>query len=320
MRKTFTVILVGTLILNLWGCQKQPEEISNSYVEEAESEVIEKIKESDFNSEELNSEEYIKLKYESNNVCFEYSNAWELKELQHEDGKEISFWNLAGKKVIWVEVGEAWRVNLEKTEEDYKELLSESYDEVEIIELSKTNIYGYETNILTFSYNCDGIRETIKRYTVIAGYAFCEINISFALSEEEINSFVDSIEFISKTEEDYYMMFTSLKAEEVEQFAEEIKSDILENNWEALAEKISYPIVISGITVTNRDEFLKLDMDGKLNQEFVEAIRAETCRKMFCNWQGVMMGETGQIWFSNVDNGTGTSELLIIGINDMLEI
>lgn len=176
MRKIFIAILVGTLILNLLGCQKQPEEISNSYVEEAESEVTEKVRESDSNSEEL------------------------------------------------------------------------------------------------------------------------------------------------KSEEDYYMMFTSLTAEEVEQFAEEIKSDILENNWEALAEKISYPIVISGITVTNRDEFLKLDVDGKLNQEFVEAIRAETCRKMFCNWQGVMMGETGQIWFSNVENGEGTSELLIIGINDMLEI
>lgn len=140
------------------------------------------------------------------------------------------------------------------------------------------------------------------------------------VEEEEINSFVDSIEFISKTEEDYYMMFTSLTAEEVEQFAVEIKNDISENNWEALTAKISYPIVISGITVNNREEFLKLDVDGNLNREFVEAIRAETCRKMFCNWQGVMMGETGQIWFSNVDNGTGTSELLIIGINDMLEI
>lgn len=198
MRKIFTVILIGTLTLNLLGCQKQPEEISNSYLEEAEPKVVEEIKESDSNSEELILEEHIQLKYESNNISFEYSNAWELKELQHEDGKEISFWNSEGEKVLWVGRGEAWRVNLEMTEEDYKELLSETYDEVEIIELSKTYIDGYEANILTFSYNCDGIRETIKRYTVIVGYAFCEINISSVLSEEEINSFVDSIEFISK--------------------------------------------------------------------------------------------------------------------------
>lgn len=123
----------------------------------------------------------------------------------------------------------------------------------------------------------------------------------------------------SETEEDYYMMSTSLTAEEVEQFAAEIKNDILKYNWDALAEKISYPIVISGITVNNREDFLKLDIDGNLNQKFVEAISAETCRKMFSNWQGVMMGATGQIWFGNVDNGKGTSELLIIEINDMLD-
>ena len=127
----------------------------------------------------------------------------------------------------------------------------------------------------------------------------------------------------SETEEDYYIIATGVTAgvtsEEVEQFAEEIKNDILKHDWEALSEKLSYPIAINGTTVTNREDFLKLDIDGKLNQEFVEAIRAETCRKMFCNWQGVMMGDAGQIWFGNVDNGTGTSELSIIGINNMLE-
>ena len=56
MRKIFTVILIGTLTLTLLGCQKQPEEIPNSYFEETEPEVVEEIKESDSSSEELNSE------------------------------------------------------------------------------------------------------------------------------------------------------------------------------------------------------------------------------------------------------------------------
>ncbi len=51
----------------------------------------------------------------------------------------------------------------------------------------------------------------------------------------------------------------------------------------------------------------------------MDAVKAETCQKMFCNGQGMMMGADGQIWFGNVDNGEGTSELLIIGINDMME-
>ena len=110
----------------------------------------------------------------------------------------------------------------------------------------------------------------------------------------------------------------SSETEEVEQFAEEIKNDVLKHDWDALSEKISYPIAINGTTVNNREDFLKLDIDGKLNQEFVEAIRAETCRKMFCNWQGVMMGD-GQIWFDNVYKGTGPWKLSIIGINNMLE-
>ena len=146
-----------------------------------------------------------------------------------------------------------------------------------------------------------------------------------AMSDTEDYEVRESDESIqsSETEEDYYMIATGVTAgvtaEEVEQFAEEIKIDILKHDWDALSEKISYPIVINETTVNNREDFLKLDIDGKLNQEFVEAVRAETCRKMFCNWQGVMMGDAVQIWFGNVDNGTGTSELSIIGINNMLE-
>lgn len=41
MRKIYNVILIGTLTLTLWGCQKQHEEIPNSYLEEAEPEVVE---------------------------------------------------------------------------------------------------------------------------------------------------------------------------------------------------------------------------------------------------------------------------------------
>jgi hypothetical protein len=113
-----------------------------------------------------------------------------------------------------------------------------------------------------------------------------------AMSDTEDYEVRESDESIqsSETEEDYYMTSTGVTAEEVEQFAEEIKNDILKHDWDALSEKLSYPIPINGTTVNNREDFLKLDIDGKLNQEFVEAVRAETCRKMFCNWQGVMMG------------------------------
>lgn len=63
-------------------------------------------------------------------------------------------------------------------------------------------------------------------------------------------------------------METSLTAKEVEQFAAEIKENVLKHNWDS---------------------------------------------------QGVMLGAAGQIWLGNVDNGEGNSQLLIIGISDMLE-
>ena len=119
------------------------------------------------------------------------------------------------------------------------------------------------------------------------------------------------------TEEDYYRVATSLPASEVEQFALDVKSDVLVKDWESLAEKIVYPITISGSTLNDSSAFLELDIEGMLNPEFVNAVAAESCREMFCNWQGIMMGATGQIWIGSVDNGKGQWELKIIGINGM---
>ncbi|MBQ8279184.1 MAG: M56 family metallopeptidase [Roseburia sp.] len=124
---------------------------------------------------------------------------------------------------------------------------------------------------------------------------------------------------ISETAEDYYQVATSTPASDVEAFALEIKNDVLTKDWEALSKKIVYPITISGTTVNDSSEFLELDIDEKLNQEFLDAIANETCREMFCNWQGISMGATGQIWFASVDTGTGVFQMKIIGINEMLD-
>ena len=57
-----------------------------------------------------------------------------------------------------------------------------------------------------------------------------------------------------------------------------------------------------------------MDIDGMLNQAFVNGISDESCRKMFFNYQGIMMGATGQIWIASVDTG-GQWELKVIAIN-----
>lgn len=124
----------------------------------------------------------------------------------------------------------------------------------------------------------------------------------------------------SAVREDYYEVATSISASEVEKFALGIKEDVLSGDWASLSEKISYPISINGFTLNESSDFKELDFDGKLSQEFVNAISSESCREMFCNWQGIMMGSTGQIWFAGVDEGSGTWELKIIGINGMFDV
>ena len=51
---------------------------------------------------------------------------------------------------------------------------------------------------------------------------------------------------------------------------------------------------------------------------FADYIEKESCRKMFCNYQGIMMGETGQIWFSEVQNEAGEWEMKIIALNGFI--
>lgn len=122
-----------------------------------------------------------------------------------------------------------------------------------------------------------------------------------------------------KTAEDYYAMVTYESAEKVEQFAAGIREDVLFKDWESLSEKLSYPIQIGGKAVQNSKEFLELDIDSRLNQAFVNAIAEESCREMFFNYQGIMMGETGQIWIASVDNGSGQWELKVIALNGLME-
>lgn len=127
-------------------------------------------------------------------------------------------------------------------------------------------------------------------------------------------------EVSTETPEDYYSLITSTSAEEIEQFAAEVKEDILSNDWVSLSQKLAYPVHIDGKKVNSSEDFLKIDIDGMLSQEFVDAIAAESCREMFFNWQGIMMGATGQIWISEVDNGSGEWELKVIALNGLTSV
>ena len=121
-----------------------------------------------------------------------------------------------------------------------------------------------------------------------------------------------------ETAEDYYSVATSAPAKKVEQFAFGIKEDVLLKDWESLSVKLAYPIQIGGKLVKSSEEFLAMDIDGKLNQAFVDGIAAESCREMFCNYQGIMMDTTGQIWIAGIENALGQWELKVIALNGLI--
>lgn len=124
-------------------------------------------------------------------------------------------------------------------------------------------------------------------------------------------------ETMQVTEEDHYKVASSLPADVIEAFAGTVKEEILLQDWQSLAQKILYPIDIDGTEVSDEEGFRELVFETQPVPEFVTAMEEESCREMFCNWQGISMGAAGQIWFAEILAGDGGSELKIIGINGM---
>ena len=136
--------------------------------------------------------------------------------------------------------------------------------------------------------------------------------------EEENQEYATPPEQTSEIPDDYYAIVTSGSAVEVERFATEIKNDVLSGNWESLSQKIAYPIEIDGKEIASYSDFLNMGLDSTFSQTFVDAIAAESCREMFVSYRGIMMGETGRIWLSDVETESGQWELKIIAINGII--
>lgn len=120
------------------------------------------------------------------------------------------------------------------------------------------------------------------------------------------------------TPEGYYQLVTDLSVAQVEQYAEDVKEEILSENWSALSTRLHYPIKIEEEEITNWKEFTDLTAAHKINPEFVAGIQREDCRELFCNWQGISMGDFGQVWFNQVTEEDGWTGLKITALNGLL--
>lgn len=118
-----------------------------------------------------------------------------------------------------------------------------------------------------------------------------------------------------------YSVFTNCSKEEVEEFAQEVKDEILKKDWKSLAKKISYPLVFEvgendKVTLQDDKFYEAFDLGEALSDAFMEAIKRESCTDMFANYQGCMLGD-GQIWIAELlDENSKSLGLKIIAINN----
>lgn len=122
------------------------------------------------------------------------------------------------------------------------------------------------------------------------------------------------------TDSGCYRVATSISSVEVERYAAQVRQQFLAHDWTAVASEIAYPVTISDITYSSSAAFLEAseNFEGNLDEAFFSALEAEDCIEMFCNYQGIMLGETGQVWIGEVlDENLVSQGLKIIAINGL---
>lgn len=114
--------------------------------------------------------------------------------------------------------------------------------------------------------------------------------------------------------EKYYLFSLNITDEEIEQFAAEVRDELVNGDWEAIAKKANYPLRVGTAVYDTDEEFLAQDWDNYFSDEWKEALKAETCREMGCNGEGFMLA-SGAVWVFDVAGENGSEQLLIWSIN-----
>lgn len=102
-----------------------------------------------------------------------------------------------------------------------------------------------------------------------------------------------------QTPEDHYSAVTDIPAEEVEAFAKIIQYNMLQRNWEPLHSKVQFPVTIQDEEVTDFEAFDEWMDAFSRYYVYTDRMEQETCRAMFCNWQGISVAN-GLFWINEV--------------------
>ena len=129
-------------------------------------------------------------------------------------------------------------------------------------------------------------------------------------------------ETVTTADDSYYSAATNISRADVESYAAWVRQQFLEQDWSGISSELSYPITISDITYNNSTDFLEASnsFDSNLDEAFFSALEEEDCAEMFCSWEGIMLGETGQVWIGEVlDAELHSQGLKIIAVNGLFK-
>jgi PBP1b-binding outer membrane lipoprotein LpoB len=195
---------------------------------------------------------------------------------------------------------------------EYTETQLSSYDETTVEQISDAVI----ENVVSGQADDQAANEEKSTENVVSGQADDQTANEEQNTEQDINvEQVDSnSDFVEN--DNYYSACTAYSKVEVETFAATVKSLILNKNWEQLADMVFYPITIGNTTYNSKEDFVNEDFSSVFGDAFYTGINNETCTDMFCNYNGIMLGEEGEVWIAEViGSADGQGELKVIGIN-----
>ncbi len=120
-----------------------------------------------------------------------------------------------------------------------------------------------------------------------------------------------------------YSGVTTLEAHKVEAFAAGVRQLYLNEDWDAIAQMISYPITMyPDVEINDADAFVTFMSDKTISESDIEAMSAENCMGMMSNGEGICMG-SGQIWLRNIAfdgiEQNGEPDLCIIAVSGLAD-
>ncbi|MBU3160805.1 hypothetical protein KPL37_13750 [Clostridium frigoris] len=118
----------------------------------------------------------------------------------------------------------------------------------------------------------------------------------------------------------YAVALNTKSDKDVEEFASEIQSYVVNGDKQQLAEQIKYPInaKINGkvVKIQNKDYFIK-NYDQIFHPKYKAAISDSFTKNLFVNYQGIMFGQDEfNIWINEVTPSGGIPKLMITAINN----